>query len=155
MLENFSFVVPRLLAGCARPGSSAPLQVDLQEMQANGIGVLVTLTESSFNPALIREAGLEYRHIPIVDFAPPTEAQFSEFVELVEQQRTLNKGAVLVHCAAGIGRTGSMLAAWFISQGKSAEEAIREVRLLRPASVETPAQIRALERWAARFSKSE
>lgn len=154
MLENFSFVVPGLLAGCARPGSSAPLQVDLQEMQANGIGVLVTLTEASFNPALIREAGLEYRHIPVVDFSPPSEAQFTEFVELVEDFRTKEKGAVLVHCAAGIGRTGSMLAAWFISQGKTADEAIREVRRLRPGSVETPAQIRALERWAARFSKS-
>lgn len=157
MLENFSFVIPGLLAGSARPGSTDHLSVDLQEMAASGIGVLVTLTESSFSPAIVREAGLDYYHLPVVDYSPPSEKQFAEFVRIVEKQKegnTAKKGAVLVHCAAGIGRTGSMIAAYLISQGYSAEQAIQEVRRKRPGSIETNAQVRALEIWATRFSNA-
>lgn len=153
MLENFSFVIPGLLAGAAKPGSTDHLSKDLQEMTASGISVLVTLTESSFNPAIVREAGLQYHHLPVVDYAPPTEAQFAEFVSIVEEQKA-KKGAVLVHCAAGIGRTGSMISAYLISQGMTVDQAISEVRRKRPGSVETNAQVRALEKWAMRFSQT-
>ncbi|MGF1572704.1 MAG: dual specificity protein phosphatase family protein [Sumerlaeia bacterium] len=157
MLENFSFVIPGLLAGAARPGTSDHLAVDLQEMTNAGVGVLVTLTEASFNPAMIREAGMEYHHIPVVDFSPPSDEQFARFVHIVEQQKAAPKGknrAVLVHCAAGIGRTGSMIAAYLISQGLTTDQAIAQVRQKRPGSVETNAQVRALEKWASRFSNA-
>jgi len=45
-----------------------------------------------------------------------------------------------VHCHAGIGRTGTILAAYLISQGKTARDALRELRVMRPGSVETSEQ---------------
>jgi len=55
---------------------------------------------------------------------------------------------VLVHCAAGKGRTGTVLAAYLIlKDGISAEEAIRRVRSLRPGSIE-PNQEEGLKEWA-------
>ena len=56
---------------------------------------------------------------------------------------------VAVHCLAGRGRTGTVLAAYFVHRGLSAREAIQKVRDLRPGSIEVPEQedaIRAFER---------
>jgi len=53
-----------------------------------------------------------------------------------------------VHCLAGQGRTGTMLACYLVSQGKSPGEAISEIRDLRPGSIETPAQDRAVHQYA-------
>ena len=49
--------------------------------------------------------------------------------------------AVAVHCARGMGRTGTMLACYLVkTTGCTAEEAIDTVRQKRPGSIETPEQ---------------
>jgi atypical dual specificity phosphatase len=55
----------------------------------------------------------------------------------------------VVHCAGGLGRTGTVLAAYLVHRGRSAEEAIAEIRRQRPGSVETPAQADAVRQFAA------
>ena len=48
--------------------------------------------------------------------------------------------ATLVHCGAGHGRTGTMLACALVSRGRRAVEAIGELRDLDPGYIETPEQ---------------
>jgi len=50
------------------------------------------------------------------------------------------KMAMAIHCAAGLGRTGVVLACYFIDKGLSATNAIARVRRLRPGSIETAEQ---------------
>ncbi|MGH7754058.1 MAG: protein-tyrosine phosphatase family protein [Gemmatimonadales bacterium] len=64
--------------------------------------------------------------------------QVWDFLRFAERQR--ENGAVMVHCAAGQGRTGTVLACALVHRGLSAEEAIRTVRRLRPPSIDTDAQ---------------
>ncbi len=150
MLRNFSFLESPLLAGCALPGSGGQLMEDLEQAREEGITTLVSLTELPLTRAVVEEAGLRYHHLPIDDFGAPTAEQIDRFLEIVDEERR-RSGAVLVHCFAGIGRTGTMLAAWLISEGHGLDDAIAEVRRQRPGSVESPDQIDALAEFARRI----
>jgi atypical dual specificity phosphatase len=62
-----------------------------------------------------------------------------EFVAVVEDSVAAGN-PVGVHCTAGLGRSGTMAAAYLVAEGASADEAIATVRQLRPGSIETSAQ---------------
>ncbi len=143
MLGNFSFVIDGLLAGSALPGSFGDLMEDLKEAKQNGITTVVSLTETPLPQAFMEEARLSYTHIPIDDFTPPSISQVDQFVQIVDEVEEKG-GAVLVHCFAGVGRTGTMAAAYLIKKGSSADEAVSTVRQRRPGSIETRSQLQFL-----------
>jgi protein-tyrosine phosphatase len=53
------------------------------------------------------------------------------------REEILARRSVLVHCGAGLGRTGTILAAFLVAEGVEAGEAIRRVRDARPGAIET------------------
>ena len=108
-----------------------------------GIGAVISLTEHPLDHSLLSEFGMDYLHLPIEDFTAPTLEQMQSAIEFIRQQEA--KGhAVLVHCQAGIGRTGTILAAWMATQYMDAQQAIDHVRQLRPGSLEVPCQEQAI-----------
>ena len=142
--DSFTWVIPGVLAAMAKPDNPRTV---LEFFKDEGIGAIVTLMERPLNKALIEEFGFEYHHIPISDFSAPSADQISEFVEAVEDARRSGQ-KIVVHCLAGQGRTGTMLACYLVSQGRSSTEAIGEIRELRPGSIETNAQERAVYQYA-------
>jgi len=75
----------------------------------------------------------------VPDMTAPGPAVLRRAVGFIRKRLAGGRG-VLVHCAAGYGRTGTVLACWLRSEGRSAEEAIALVRAARPGSVEVPEQ---------------
>ena len=55
-----------------------------------------------------------------------------------------------VHCTAGKGRTGTVLAAYFVARGLDPEAAMAKVRGLRDGSIETDDQEEAVRAFARR-----
>ena len=119
---------------------------DLDRLEDEGIGAIVTLTEDPA-PELTGTGRFEVLWLPMEDMAPPDREQIERFVEFVD--RALDEGkAVGVHCLAGLGRTGTMIACYLVTLGRSADDAISEVRRARPGSIQTEYQEQAIRRWA-------
>jgi atypical dual specificity phosphatase len=149
MLPNFSWVIPNRLAGSARP-----LHPDaIEAFSRRGVAAVVSLTEEPLPAELVRRAGLECAHVPVVDFTAPTLAQLEEAIAAIdgflEQERP-----VAVHCAAGMGRTGTILACYLVRQGMSAADAITSVRERRPQSIETPEQEAAVAMYQRHLTRT-
>jgi len=148
------WAVPGFLAGMPMPlihperreRFGAPLDAfddDLPLLHRAGIGAVIGLLNISSDAAVYRAAGFEYLSMPIPDGSPPSLAQFMAFLRFVREQQSLHR-AVAVHCAAGIGRTGTMLAGWLIANGASVEAAVKSIRIVRRGAIETPEQMRFL-----------
>jgi len=76
--------------------------------------------------------------------------QADEVVRFVRDQRAAQR-PVAVHCEAGIGRTGTMLAVYLIAEGASAVAAIQQVRSVEGRAIETRNQILFLEQYERRI----
>ncbi len=148
MLRNFGFVIDGQLAGLAHPGFGGDLDGALTELKSNGITGLVSLDEVGVSGDLTRSHGIDHLHLPVEDFAAPTFRQADRFVSFVDDQLAAG-GQVAAHCQAGIGRTGTMLAAYLIAHGATVEAAVRQLRRKRAQSVESGSQRVFLNRYAA------
>jgi len=140
----FDWMVPDRLAACVNPTAAPAVQDTLRNAH---IDVAVNLHERSVSEAVAR-LGIEEIHLPVMDMTPPTQAQLTAGVQAISAALAADK-RVAVHCGAGLGRSGTLLAAYFVSQGMTAPQAIAHVRSLRPGSVETSEQEAAVAAYAA------
>ena len=121
---------------------------DLDTLRGYGVGALLTLTETALPPGALERHGILGLHLPVDDFHAPTTAQMLDALAFLDEARAEGT-PVAVHCLAGQGRTGTVLAAYLIRGGLSAEQAIAEVRAICPGAIEASPQTRALAGWAA------
>ena len=141
--DNFSWIIEEKLAGSAIPTSKEEIDWIKQE----GVKSIVTIREEPLEDEWIKD--VNYLHVHSNDMGIP---EFSDLVNSVDfiHQRITNDEPVMVHCLAGLGRTGTILACYLIKyQNTSADDAIQKIRKERHGSIQSFSQ----EEMIFRFEK--
>ena len=128
-IRNFEVVDQTLWRG------GAPGKADLRALAAAGVTTVVDLRAEHglvVPEDLLAELGITRVAIPIRDGQTPTTEQVARFLDAVDS----SEGAVYLHCGAGVGRTGTMAAAYRVSRGGTGWEAMRANLAVGPPSLE-------------------
>jgi atypical dual specificity phosphatase len=146
--QGFSWIDKPLLAAMARPEDVD----ELRWLRKQGIEIILSLTEEILRRDWVNEAGVMVVHVPVVDMEAPTQEQLDRCIATIRRANEQNFG-VAVHCGAGLGRTGVVLACYFVTKDMNAKNAIARVRRLRPGSIETDEQAEAVDEFARRHGQ--
>jgi len=147
---GFAWLMPGQLAGTPWPGLVHPADYDLSLLQDAGVTRLVSLTDRPFDARRAAACGMSVSHEAITDMQPPTADQALRLCRCLDEW--LDRAEVVaLHCRAGLGRTGTLLAAyWIWRHGGRLDggQALREVRQRHPGWVQSASQIEFLNRFA-------
>ena len=123
---RFKWLVASKIAGAPHPDLFGGLPMVAPFLREQGIGGIVTLCERPLEPN-VESLGFAYLFSETPDFRPPSD--LPRILAFMDSQVGQGRG-VLVHCFPGIGRTGTVLAAWLLRQEPtlSDAEAIARVR---------------------------
>ena len=140
---NFSWVIDGMLAGCGLPVTDD----EFDWVVAQGIKSVVTVREVALPSDWFNGGDIDYLHLAVEDFGAPNLEELVQAVDFIDQQISSGR-PVMVHCAAGKGRTGAVLAAYLIKkQDLTADQAIDKVRDMRPGSVQSISQETAVSMY--------
>jgi atypical dual specificity phosphatase len=140
---NFGWIIEGKLAGCGLPVT----EDEFKWLADHGIKSVVTVREVALPSGWFDGSDIDYLHLQVEDYGAPAIEEIDQAVGFIEQQISNNR-PVMVHCAAGKGRTGTVLAAYLVkNQGMTAEQAIDRVRSMRPGSVQSVSQETAVSMY--------
>jgi len=102
-----------------------------------GVTMVIRLNNKQYDEERFKKNGIKHKDLYFPDGSCPSDEIIAEFIKICEQE----KGAIAVHCKAGLGRTGSLIAAYAMKHYKfNAPDFIGYIRLARPGSVLGPQQ---------------
>lgn len=118
IVENLWWVIPGKLAGVRKPTAA-----ELRELQAVGIGAIISVMHDKSNLELYERENIPYLWLPIQIASSPSRSQIAALTNFVNEHHPQGV-SIAVHCTGGLHRTGTMLAAYLIWNGLSYDEAI-------------------------------
>ncbi|KAG8317615.1 Protein tyrosine phosphatase domain-containing protein 1 [Homalodisca vitripennis] len=121
--------------------------LNLQEpWEHNYCGCPLEPSGFTYDPAIFMDNGIYYYNYAWQDYG---EVKVTRLLDMVKIMcHGLSEGRLAIHCHAGLGRTGVLIACFLVYNMRfRANEAIRFVRLKRPNSVQSRGQILCVQNF--------
>ncbi|KAL2740906.1 dual specificity protein phosphatase CDC14C-like isoform X1 [Vespula squamosa] len=134
---DLNWMIPQKLLAFVTPSTENktiyhPPEYYINYFLNNGVVAVVRLNRKTYDSNSFTKAGISHYDMFMPDGTIPPKRILYKFLRLVE----ITNGAIAVHCKAGLGRTGSLIAAYLIKHyNMTAREAIAWTRICRSGSV--------------------
>uniref|UniRef100_A0A669D9P8 protein-tyrosine-phosphatase n=1 Tax=Oreochromis niloticus TaxID=8128 RepID=A0A669D9P8_ORENI len=103
----------------------------------HNITTIIRLNKKMYDARRFTDSGFEHQDLFFVDGSTPNDSIVRKFLNICENA----EGAIAVHCKAGLGRTGTLIACYMMKHYRlTAAEAIAWIRICRPGSIIGPQQ---------------
>jgi len=145
--RGFLWLKKGYLAGTPLPGVFHDIEYDLKMLNKVGVTTLVSLTTNPISHESLQQFGIKAIWHAIKDMGAPNFTLAVLICQEIEQAIADNE-VVAVHCRAGLGRTGTILAAYLIWKGSGGLDALETVRNIEPRWVQSEEQVIFLEQFA-------
>ncbi|XP_074641647.1 dual specificity protein phosphatase CDC14C-like isoform X3 [Tubulanus polymorphus] len=101
------------------------------------VTTIIRLNKKIYDAKRFTDAGFNHVDMFFIDGSVPSDTIVRQFIEICEK----SKGAIAVHCKAGLGRTGTLIGCYIMKHYKfTAAEVIAWLRICRPGSIIGPQQ---------------
>ncbi|NXU51255.1 CC14A phosphatase, partial [Turnix velox] len=143
---DFNWIVPGKLLAFSGPHPKSKVEngYPLHAPEAyfpyfrkHNVTSIIRLNKKIYEAKRFIDAGFEHYDLFFIDGSTPSDSIVQRFLSICENAN----GAIAVHCKAGLGRTGTLIACYIMKQYKFTHaEAIAWIRICRPGSIIGPQQ---------------
>jgi len=150
--RGFLWLKRGLLAGTPLPGVFHEIDYDMAMLKKVGVTTLVTLMMKPVDKTVLDKFSIRGIWEAIPDMGAPSMQQAIKICQDIDNAINADE-VVAVHCRAGLGRTGTVLATYLIWEGADAMDSLETVRGIEPRWVQSEEQVQFLQNFAMHIAK--
>ncbi|XP_042191351.1 dual specificity protein phosphatase CDC14AB isoform X2 [Callorhinchus milii] len=143
---DFNWIIPKKFLAFSGPHPKSKIdngyplhapEAYFPYFRKHGVTTIIRLNKKIYDAKRFLDAGFEHYDLFFIDGSTPSDSIVKRFLSICEN----TDGAIAVHCKAGLGRTGTLVACYIMKHYRfTAAEAIAWIRICRPGSIIGPQQ---------------
>uniref|UniRef100_A0A8C5X8F2 protein-tyrosine-phosphatase n=1 Tax=Malurus cyaneus samueli TaxID=2593467 RepID=A0A8C5X8F2_9PASS len=157
---DFNWIIPNKFIAFSGPHSRSKIENGMlkkgeayfQYFRQHKVTTIIRLNKKLYDAKRFTKAGFKHFDLFFADGSTPNNTIVKNFLNICENA----EGVIAVHCKAGLGRTGTLIACYIMKHYRmTAAETIAWIRINRPGSVIGPQQHFLLDKQAELWKEGD
>ncbi|XP_064356922.1 dual specificity protein phosphatase CDC14B isoform X2 [Dromaius novaehollandiae] len=158
---DFNWIIPNKFIAFSGPHSRSKIENGYPHhapeayfpyFKKHKVTTIIRLNKKLYDAKRFTDAGFEHYDLFFADGSTPSDTIVKTFLNICESA----EGVIAVHCKAGLGRTGTLIACYIMKHYRmTAAETVAWIRINRPGSVIGPQQHFLMEKQAELWTEGD